>query len=79
MKAMKIQQFPRVTSKGSLPPKTSENPADPRRTPQRPRRTLGETPQSPLRDPRKALREANFLAEPRGGFFSEKRPIRLSF
>ena len=50
-----LQQFRRVTSIGSLPPKTSENPADPRRTPQRPRRTLGETPQSPWRDPRRAL------------------------
>ena len=63
----KFQQFRRVTSMGSLPPKTSENPADPRRTPQRPRRTLGETPQSPRRDPRRALWEANFLGEPRGG------------
>ena len=53
-----IQQFARVTSIGSLPPKTSENNADPRRAPQRPRRTLGETPQSPLRGkfPRRASR-----------------------
>ena len=56
-----FQQFPRVTSIGSQLPKTSENPADPRRTPQRPRRTLGETLRSPLRDPRRALWEANFL------------------
>ena len=62
-----IQQFARVTSIGSLPPKTSENPADPRKAPQRPRRALGETPQSPPRDPRRALSEANFLGEPRGG------------
>ena len=40
---------------GHYPRKTSENPADPRRTVQRPRRTLGETPQSPLKDPRRAL------------------------
>ena len=32
---------------GSLPPKTSENPAGPRRTPQNP----AETPQNPRRDP----------------------------
>ena len=48
-----LQQFPRVTSIGSLPPKTfgksrgpPQNPAEPRRTlGETPRRTLGETPQ----------------------------------
>ena len=59
-----LQQFPRVTSIGTLPPKTLGKSRVP---PQRPRRTLGETPRSPLRDPRRALWEANFLGEPRGG------------
>ena len=63
----KLQKFPRVTSIGSPPPEPSENHADPRRTPQRPRRTLRETPRSSRRDPRRALWEANFLGEPRGG------------
>ena len=57
-----FQQFPRVTSIGSLPPKPSENPADPRRAPQSPRRAPAEPserpPQSPLRGkfPRRASR-----------------------
>ena len=42
-------------AQGHYPRKPSQNPADPRRSPQRPRRTIGETPQSPLRDPRRAL------------------------
>ena len=67
-KVTQIQQFPRVTSIGSLPPKNLA------RTPAEPRRTLGETPQSPLREPRRALWEprralweASFLEKPRGG------------
>ena len=52
-----FQQFPRVTSIGSLPPKTlgksrrpPQNPRDPPKTLAEPRRTLGETPHDPRRD-----------------------------
>ena len=52
---------------GSLPPKTLGKSRGPRRTTQRPRRTLAETPQSPLRDPRRASERQISLGEPRGG------------
>ena len=54
-----IQQFPGVTSIGSLPPRNLGKSRGPPQSPVEPlarrRRTPGETPQSPLRDPRRAL------------------------
>ena len=62
-----IQQSRRVTSIGSLPPKTLGKSHGPPQNPAEPRRTLGETPAEPSERPRRALWEANFLGEPRGG------------
>ena len=51
----------------TTPEKPSENPADPRRTPQSATEPSERPPQSPLRELRRALWEANFLRESRGG------------
>ena len=57
-----IQQSPRVTSIGSLPPKTSENPVDPRRTPQSPTE-LGETPAETPAEPSNPAEPCRTLGE----------------
>ena len=51
----KCQQLPRVTSIGSLPPKTLGKSRGPPQNPTEPRRALGETPAEPSERPRRAL------------------------
>ena len=62
-----FQQFPRVTSIGSLPPKNLGKSRGPPQNPAEPCRTRGETSAEPSERPRRALWAANFLGEPRGG------------
>ena len=51
-----FRQFPRVTSIGSLPPKTLGKSREPPQNPGEPRRTLGETPEPSERPPQSPLR-----------------------
>ena len=74
--AILLQQFPRVTSIGSLPPTDLGKSRGPPQNPAEPHRTLGGTPAEPSERPRRALWEANFLGEPPGGWCARMVTLR---